>query len=311
MDPFGAYLEYQFVPAKDKTEMPQCKMPIKQKHLSGAGVAHGGAVYSLVDYGFGAGMFWGILKDGESCSTVQLDMHYLAPCPEGSILTVTPKLLHRGRSLVRLEGKVHRQDGVCVAFASGTFNIYPRKGKLRRAMERFDRLHEEDPRSEELLYAHRMTAWLHKLAPDASEELQLAARAQHLCRWRIPRTDYPMDKAGYKRWRKDESAMHAELAGETLRAVGYEDPTVDRVQFLIRKKKIKADAGSQLIEDVASLVFLEFYFGDFAMKHADDKLVDILQKTWAKMSEGGHAAALALDLPYKTRALVERALSES
>lgn len=190
--------------------------------------------------------------------------------------------------------------------------------RLERALEAFDRINAQDPRREcvdgleepkELLYARRMSDTLARLAPGASEPLQLAVRAQHIARWQIPRDTFPAGRTGYKQWRTRLMEHHAELAAGVLREVGYDDATVGRVTQLIRKQGIKRDADVQTLEDVACLVFLQDYFDDFAAEHDDDKLVDILQKTWVKMSEPGQQAALALPLGERARRLVERALS--
>jgi hypothetical protein len=190
-------------------------------------------------------------------------------------------------------------------------------GRLEQAIARIDAVHAEDPnRTEtgggpvaaELAYAQRMSRWLSELEPDASEALQLAVRAQHLRRWSVPRDQYPDGRSGYKRWRSDLARMHADTAGELLREVGYEEETVGRVQDLILKKRLKTDPEVQTLEDVACLVFLEYYFSDFRLKHEEDKLIRILQKTWGKMSESARQRALQLALPAPERELLERAL---
>jgi Domain of unknown function (DUF4202) len=158
------------------------------------------------------------------------------------------------------------------------------------------------------VYARRMTKWLGKLYPDASEALRLAARSQHIRRWEIPRNSFPMDRAGYHRWRTTLYTFHADVAEKILREVGYDDATIGRVRSLLRKERLKADPDVQALEDVICLVFLENYFADFAPKHDEEKVIVILRRTWAKMSEKGHAAALALELPKAARRLVERAL---
>jgi hypothetical protein len=167
----------------------------------------------------------------------------------------------------------------------------------------------EEPK--ELLYSHRMSDWLTRLAPDASEELRLAARGQHICRWTIPRGSFPMDRAGYFHWRNECKRMHAEKMGEIMRSVGYDEPTVKRVQSLVRKERLKADPETQLLEDVACLVFLENYFAEFSRQHDEAKLIDIVRKTWKKMSSRGHEGALRLPLSPDSRAIVERAVSQS
>jgi hypothetical protein len=183
-----------------------------------------------------------------------------------------------------------------------------KSSKFRSAIERFDAANAEDPDGEELIYAQRMSEWLEKLVPDASEALRLAARSQHIRRWEIPRNRYPMDRAGYHRWRNELAAFHAKVAAEILRDVGYDDATVGRVQSLLKKERLKEDPEAQLLEDVICLVFLQHYFPDFARKHDEEKLIGILRKTWRKMSERGHQAALKLPLGDDERKLIEKAL---
>jgi len=188
--------------------------------------------------------------------------------------------------------------------------------RFDRAIARFDAAHAEDPatqasgRPQELVYAQRMSAWLGKLAPEASEALRLAVRCQHIRRWAIRRGDYPAGVAGYRKWRTDEAASHALVAKEILEKTGYDGPTVQRVQSLVRKEKLKQDPETQLLEDVTCLVFLENYFAEFAAKHDEPTLVRILRKTWNKMSPRGHEAALGLKLPAPLRSIIEMAVSK-
>ena len=188
--------------------------------------------------------------------------------------------------------------------------------RLDDALARIDAENAQDPRREdgeptELLYGRRMSAWLARLAPGAGEALVLAARAQHLARWRIPRSQFPDGRAGYKRWRSECARMHAQRAGELLAEAGYDRATIDRVGELLVKKRLADDPEVQALEDTACLVFLEHYLADFARKHERDKLVDIVQKTWKKMSPRGHAAALELvpRLPPELGALVADAVA--
>jgi len=191
--------------------------------------------------------------------------------------------------------------------------------RFQLALDRFDALNAQDPHTElvegrpeprELLYARRMTQWLHHLEPSASESLRLAARAQHLMRWRIPRNVFPKDRAGYIRWRTTLYDFHADRAAEVLREVGYDDATIERVRSLVRKENLKTDPESQTLEDVICLVFLENYFTDFARDHDEEKLLKILRKTWKKMSARGHAAAMKLNLARRELELIEKALNQ-
>ena len=190
--------------------------------------------------------------------------------------------------------------------------------RFHAAIARFDAANAEDPTTEvfqgvihpkELLYAQRMTTWLDKLAPDASEALRLAVRCQHIQRWTIPRHTYPMDRTGYLRWRTTLAKFHADTAAAILRDVSYDDATIRRVQTLLRKESLKRDPEMQCLEDVICLVFLENYFAEFATQHDEAKILDIVQKTWKKMSARGHEVALTLSISPAARRLVEHALA--
>ena len=190
--------------------------------------------------------------------------------------------------------------------------------KFERAIALIDKRNSEDTRFEyfqgqeypkELLYSQRMTQQLLAFKPDASEELQLAARAQHICRWRIERNDYPMDRIGYIKWRETLKRMHAEITSDILKEVGYDGGFIGRVSFLISKKLIKKDEGTQILEDVICLVFLQYYLEEFATKHNDKKVIDILKKTWRKMSVEGQEAAKDLTLSDICQSLIKQALS--
>lgn len=188
------------------------------------------------------------------------------------------------------------------------------------AVQRIDAANSEDPnlvmdagvaRPAELLYSQRMTEMLSRFVREPSLALQLAARAQHLRRWTVPRDSYPMNRAGYHRWRGDLKRKHGEWTAEILVASGLDAETTDRVARLIRKENLKTDPESQALEDVACLVFLQYYAADFARKHDSEKVAGILRKTWKKMSEKGHAAALALTLAPEVRVLLDQLSSKT
>lgn len=169
---------------------------------------------------------------------------------------------------------------------------------------------EGEERAAEHLYGGRMSEVLARLHPDATEHLQIAARGQHIERWTSPRNSYPEGRVGYLKWRKALMDYHAGRLAEIMRQAGYEEGDVARVSALVRKEKIKYDAEAQALEDVICVVFLEHYFADFAAKHEDAKLIDIVRKTWTKMSPRGHEAALALALPGRAGRIVEAALAD-
>ena len=192
--------------------------------------------------------------------------------------------------------------------------------RFSQAIAGIDRFNQGDPNrltvagqaiAKELYYGQRMSHWLTQLAPDASEALRLAARAQHIGRWTSPRGDFPMDKAGYYKWRRALYVFHADTASKLLKEAGFDAATIARVGEFLRKENLKTDAEMQTLEDVACLVFLENFYTDFSRKHDDDKVIDILRKTWKKMSPAGHAAALDLAkaLPDDRLQLIQRALA--
>jgi hypothetical protein len=190
--------------------------------------------------------------------------------------------------------------------------------RLSAAFDRFDAANAGDPNkiiidgvetARALLYAQQMTAWQRQLYPSASDALQLAARAQHIRRWEVPRESFPMDRAGYHRWRTTLYTFHADVAAAILRELTFDDRTIERVRALLRKEKLKTDPETQALEDVACVVFLENYFAAFAAGHEEEKVIAIVRRTWAKMSPHGHAAAMTLSLPDKAQELVARALT--
>jgi Domain of unknown function (DUF4202) len=186
--------------------------------------------------------------------------------------------------------------------------------KFSTAIARFDAENSRDPNLEnsqprELLYAKRLTDWVLKLNPNASEVLRLAARCQHICRWESPRENYPMTRPGYLKWRADLKKFHAQKSGEILKEVGYDDETIRRVQDLNLKKKFPADAEVRVLEDALCLVFLEFQFTALAAKSDDEKMINALRKSWAKMTEAARAEALKLNYGEREKSLIGRALA--
>ena len=189
--------------------------------------------------------------------------------------------------------------------------------RFQRALQRFDEENSRDPNMEtvdgiprprELVYSERLTDWVLKLKPDASEPLRLAARCQHVCRWTIPRDTYERTKAGYLRWRTDLKRFHAQKTGEILREVGYPDETVARVQALNLKKDFPQNPDSRVLEDALCLVFLQYQFAELASRSTDEQMINALRKSWNKMTEQARAEALKLSYGPRERALLEKAL---
>ena len=182
------------------------------------------------------------------------------------------------------------------------------------AIARFDAENSRDPNQEqgrprELLYAQRLTGWVLRLAPDASEALRLAARCQHICRWESPRENYPMTRPGYLKWRADLKKFHAEKSGAILREVGFDEATIQRVQELNLKRNFPADADCRVLEDALCLVFMEFQFAPLVAKSDEEKMINAVRKSWEKMTEAGRAEALKLNFGEREKELVTRALA--
>jgi len=196
-------------------------------------------------------------------------------------------------------------------------NMASAPARFANALRRFDEENARDPNSEvvagvarprELVYAGRLTGWVLRLKPDASESLRLAARCQHLCRWMIPRSRHPMDRAGYLKWRTGLKKFHAEKSGQTLREVGYGGEMIGQVQALNLKQNFPADPDSRVLEDALCLVFLEFQLAGLAAKTDDEKMINALRKSWQKMTGPARAEALKLACGPREKMLIERAL---
>lgn len=190
--------------------------------------------------------------------------------------------------------------------------------KFEEAIRRFDEENGRDPNPEvgdgvshprELLYARRLTEWVLRLNPQASEPLRLAARSQHLCRWTIPRSSYEMTRAGYLQWRAELKKFHAARTAEILVEVGYDEKTIRAVQDLNLKKNLGRDAECQVLEDALCLVTLQYQLGDLVARTEPEKMVGILRKTWKKMSPAARAEALKLEYSDREQAVLERALA--
>lgn len=183
-------------------------------------------------------------------------------------------------------------------------------------LQRMDAANAEDPNSEpdggpkEMVYARRMSRWLDRLEPGAPPEVRLAVRAQHIRRWEIPRSSYPNGRKGYLSWRRTLGRHHAETAGSIMSECGFHPETVGRVQAIIRKERFKVDPWAQLLEDVACLVFLEYYFEAFAGTQEEGGMVHILRRTWIKMSAAGKRAARTIEYSPRCAELLERALAD-
>ncbi len=205
----------------------------------------------------------------------------------------------------------------------GTVRMSDQQSTFQKALALIDAANREDPNRisvdgsewpKELLYSERMTDMLQRYTPGADEAMKLAIRAQHIERWKSPRNAYPMDRIGYLTWRKDLYKIQAGTAAGVLRQAGYGDDVIDRVWNSVAKKNIKGNPDTQLLEDVTDLVFIEHYLLDFVARHPDyseEKWIDIIHKTWNKMSAEAHEFALSgqVNLPESLAPLIGKAVA--
>jgi hypothetical protein len=190
--------------------------------------------------------------------------------------------------------------------------------KIEKAFELFDQYNSKDPKQytwndkaypQELFLAQQLYQWVLKLEPTAAEPLLLASRCQHIGRWEVPRDTYPDGKAGYLNWRSNLAKYHAQKAEELLLQAGYDKETISKVKQINLKQQIKSDSEVKTMENALCLVFLRFEFEDFLQKHDEAKIIRILQKTWAKMSDAGRDVALSLNFSPKAGEIIKKALS--
>jgi len=188
------------------------------------------------------------------------------------------------------------------------------------ALKAIDDAHSQDPRKTtvngeeipyELHYANQMTHYLGQRCPNASDTLKLAIRAQHFRRWEIRRDSYPMTRPGYYAWRTFLKKRQAEQAQQICLNAGLSEGDSERVASMIRKEDLKKNEETQILEDVACLVFLADQFEEFQKDFDEDKTINILRKTWVKMSEEGHNLALKIPMSDQAKDLVGKALSTS
>ncbi|MES0824595.1 DUF4202 domain-containing protein [Ruegeria sp. SCP11] len=175
--------------------------------------------------------------------------------------------------------------------------------RKQAVLDAIDAANRQDPNLDdgqpvELLYGQRMSAEMDRLFPNASEILQIAARGQHVERWKLARNEYPEGRAGYLAWRKAQGVHHAEVVMGMMTNAGYDAYDIDTAGRMLRKQGIKRDDEVQALEDVICFVFLKWYFAPFAEKHSAEKIQSIVEKTARKMSADGRARVLSeFDLP--------------
>ncbi|GJL73425.1 MAG: hypothetical protein NMNS01_26240 [Nitrosomonas sp.] len=202
--------------------------------------------------------------------------------------------------------------------------IHMTQQRYDKAIALIDAANNEDPNQEtsngtnwpkELLYSYRMSDMLERYASDADDAIKLAVRAQHIQRWKSPRSDYPMDRKGYYLWRTGLYKFHADTVANLLMVVGYDREFIERVKQIVGKKSLKTNPEVQLLEDIAGLVFIEHYLVDFVTKHpeyTEEKWLDIIRKVWKKMSNRAHhfVRARHIKIPETLDTLIKKAVIE-
>ena len=195
---------------------------------------------------------------------------------------------------------------------------------FEKAKELINQANSEDPNKvvdsenkewpKELLYSHHMSDMLERFAPESDNEMKLAIQAQHIQRWKSPRSDYPMNRKGYHQWRTALYTFHADTVAALMEQAGYVEDSLERVKQAVGKKALKKNPDTQLLENIAALVFIEHYMLEFAGKHPEydeAKWIDIIRKTWRKMSPTAQEFALSgsIELPTTLIPLIQKALS--
>ena len=195
---------------------------------------------------------------------------------------------------------------------------------IDKALKLYDAANSKDPNLElesgkevakELLYSHRMLDMLNRFLPDADDVAKLAVAAQHIERWKSPRSDYPMDRKGYHLWRTNLYKFHAETAAKILEEVGFDEATIERVKLAIGKKNLKNNPDTQILEDIAALTFMEHYMMAMYLNYPqydEEKWIDIIIRTWKKMSPQAHDFALSgnVKLPEDLVPVIQKAIAK-
>lgn len=199
----------------------------------------------------------------------------------------------------------------------------PQQQLYNEVIKLIDAANSDDPNKEmadgkqypkEHLYAQRMSDMIQRFDSSADDINKIAVRAQHIQRWKSPRSDYPMNRKGYHQWRTSLYKFHAQTTAALMEQVGYDQNSIERVKQAIGKKSIKTNPDTQMLENIAALVFIEHYMLDFANKHPEydeSKWIDIIRKTWNKMTVNAQQFALSgvVSLPEPLIPLIKKSIS--
>ncbi len=184
------------------------------------------------------------------------------------------------------------------------------RSPLEQVLAKIDAFNAADPRGYEQPYSEQLTKWVIRMSPRASDALRIAARGQHIGRWTIPRQSYPLDRTGYLRWREELKRFHAQKVSALMCEEGYENDAIERVRSIILKTNLTTDSDAQILEDGLCLVFLESQLGELAAKTSEEKMIEIIRKTWKKMGPQGRELALGIPMPEDQKKLIQKALAQ-
>lgn len=193
-----------------------------------------------------------------------------------------------------------------------------RTERFAAAVAAIDAANAEDPvrlvvdgvaQPKEVVHADVVERWVRVFDSDASEAQLLAARAHHLRRWVVPRSTYPVGRTGYLRWRRDHKQRQAAEVADLLAGVGYDQSTIDTVAALVAKKDLGRDAQAQVHEDALCLAFAQLQLDDLVEQLGEERTVEVVVKTMAKMSDTAVAAAGTVELSDRATGVLIAALA--
>lgn len=160
----------------------------------------------------------------------------------------------------------------------------------------------------EFLYGKRMLKTLELVSPESSYAMKLAVQCQHLQRWGVPRSSYTYDRRGYHEWRREVMKYQLEQTINLLSSISIDEIDIKWIAQVINAQENKADSNGLIIMDTACLVFLKWYMEPFAKKHESEKVLDILKKTFRKMSTDAQNLISKLDLPESSLQVLNQAI---
>lgn len=96
-------------------------LPFSPALANGAGVMHGGAVFTAADAAVGVAAM-GLLEADENVATIEMKVNFIKPVTDGEIVAEA-RILHKGRNTAVGEAVVKDADGRLVAQALATYAV--------------------------------------------------------------------------------------------------------------------------------------------------------------------------------------------